>query len=173
MISLIAAMARNRVIGQGGALPWNLPDDLQRFKRLTVGHTVIMGRKTYESIGHPLPGRSNIVVSRQADCSAPGCILVRDLGCALRNETSDEDEVFIIRGAEICRQALPIADRIYLTTVHPEICGDTRFPEFSMDEFTEIESESVEGADPHTFPSLSASKSQVAPGRSRARGCRL
>jgi dihydrofolate reductase len=151
MISLIAAMARNRVIGQGGALPWNLPDDLQRFKRLTVGHTVIMGRRTHESIGHPLPGRTNIVVSRQADYSAPGCIVVHDLGCALRNQTSDEDEIFIIGGAEIYRQALPIADRIYLTTVHPEICGDTRFPEFSMDEFTEIESESVEGADPHTF----------------------
>ncbi len=150
-ISLIAAMAENRVIGQGGDLPWSLPDDLRRFKRLTLGHAVIMGRRTHESIGHPLPGRTNIVVSRHLGHFAPGCIVIHDLGCALRYGASVGDEVFVIGGAEVYRQALPMAERIYLTTVHREVCGNTRFPEFSMDEFSEVASEFVDGEDPHTF----------------------
>jgi len=151
IISLIAAMAENRVLGRDNAIPWSLPDDMRRFRRLTMGHTVIMGRKTYESIGHALPGRTNIVVSRQMGYSAPGCVVVHDLASALQHRTPDEDEVFILGGGELFRQALPFADRIYLTTIHRKVRGDTCFPEFSLDEFREAESESVDGADPHTF----------------------
>lgn len=135
-ISLIAAVAENGVIGSKNALPWHLPDDLRKFRAITTGHTVITGRKNYESIGKPLPNRRNIVVSRQRDYEAPGCEVVHSLDEALATAVS-ESEVFVIGGAEIYRQALPLASRLYLTEIHASVAGDTRFPTFARGEWQE------------------------------------
>ena len=130
-VSIIVAVAENGFIGRGGMLPWRLSDDLRRFKQLTMAHTVIMGRKTWESIGRPLPGRRMIVISRQADYQAFGAQVVSSLDDALRvAEEAGEDEAFVIGGAEVYRLALPRADRLYLTRVHSSVEGDTRFPDF-------------------------------------------
>lgn len=137
-LSLIAALAANGVIGAGNALPWRLPEDLKRFKALTLGHPVIMGRKTFESIGRPLPGRRNIVLSRRPEYFAAGCIVAHDLESALA-AAGDADELFVIGGGELYREALPLADRIYLTIVHGEAQGDVLFPELPNGEFVEKE----------------------------------
>ncbi|MDH3513728.1 MAG: dihydrofolate reductase [Gammaproteobacteria bacterium] len=136
-VSLIAAMAENRVIGVDNALPWRLPADLRHFRRLTTGHHVIMGRRNYESIGKPLPDRTNIVVTRNPAYHAPGCLVSHSLRQTLQ-DIQDDPEVFVIGGAEIYRQALGDADRIYLTLVHANIAGDTYFPEFDLREWQEI-----------------------------------
>lgn len=131
MISLIAAMtAQKRVIGFKNKMPWNLPEDLKRFKRLTSGHMVIMGRKTFESIGRPLPNRENIVISRQNGFVVPGARVVGSLDQAFELQESPKDEVFVIGGAEIYRLALPHADRLYLTLIHKEFEGDAHFPDW-------------------------------------------
>ncbi len=135
-LSIIAAMAENRVIGLGNALPWHLPEDLKRFKRLTTGHTVIMGRRNYESIGRPLPGRRNIVVTRRTGYEAPGCVVVHSLDEALLAAGNDP-EVFVIGGAELYTQLLPRTQRLYLTLVHATVPGDTYFPEFDWTEWQE------------------------------------
>jgi dihydrofolate reductase len=126
-VSLIGAMARNRVIGRNNALPWHLPSDLRRFKALTLGHAVVMGRKTFEAIGRPLPGRQNIVISRQPSFSAAGVEVARSLPEAL--ERARGEDVFVIGGGEIFEQAIPLADRVYLTVVDDEVEGDVWFPE--------------------------------------------
>jgi len=126
-VSLIVAMSENRVIGRAGGLPWRLSDDLRRFKRLTTGHTIIMGRKTFESIGRPLPNRTSIVITRQADWTTEDVIVAHSLDEALERASHD-DEVFVIGGGEIFGQALPRADRLYLTIVHADIEGDVYFP---------------------------------------------
>jgi dihydrofolate reductase len=126
-ISLIVAVSENWVIGRGGDLPWHLSSDLKRFKRLTMGHHIIMGRKTFESIRRPLPGRTTIVITRQNDYAAGGALVVRGIGQALRL-AGDDEEVFICGGAEIYKLALPHVDRIYLTRVHATVDGDTKFP---------------------------------------------
>lgn len=127
-ISLIVAMSENRVIGREGKLPWRLSADLRRFKQLTMGHHLIMGRKTFESIGRVLPGRTSIVVSHQPDYQADGAIVASSLNEALDIvEKSGDDEAFVIGGGEVYRQVLPAADRIYLTLVKATINGDTRF----------------------------------------------
>ncbi len=136
MISIIAAMAENRVIGVNNTLPWRLPADLRHFRQLTTGHHVIMGRRNYESIGKPLPDRTNIVITRNPAYQAPGCRVKHSLADALRG-IQDDPEVFIIGGAEIYRQAIADADRIYLTLVHADINGDTFFPEFELREWHE------------------------------------
>jgi dihydrofolate reductase len=136
-LSIIAAMAENRVIGVNNTLPWRLPADLRHFRRLTTGHHVIMGRRNYESIGRPLPERTNIVVTRNRDYRAPGCQVRHSLEEALRDAGGDP-EVFVIGGAEIYRQALDKADRIYLTLVHATVPGDTFFPEFDPGDWSEI-----------------------------------
>ncbi len=128
-ISLIAALARNRVIGREGALPWNLPEDLRRFKALTLGHPILMGRRTWESIGRPLPGRRNVVITRQAGYTAPGAEVFHDLDAALAAVTG-VPEVFVIGGGEVYAAALPIADRLHLTELHDDVEGDARFPPF-------------------------------------------
>lgn len=125
-ISLIVAMANNRVIGAGNALPWHLPADLKHFKALTMGHPMIMGRKTYESIGKPLPGRTSVVVTRNTEFSAPGAIVVNSLDSAIQ-ACGTTDEVFVIGGAQLYRQAIDIADRIYLTEIDADIIGDAYF----------------------------------------------
>jgi len=151
-LSLIVAMAANRTIGKAGRLPWQLPEDLARFKRLTMGYPLIMGRKTFESIGRVLPGRRTIVLSRRADYRAPGCWVVASLEAALAL-VSDEDEVFICGGEKLYRQALPLAQRIYLTELQREVAGDTFFPEIP-EHFLAIEETLVAGAEPYRFSIL-------------------
>jgi dihydrofolate reductase len=136
VISLVAALARNRVIGSGNRLPWHLPEDLRRFKRLTMGAPVIMGRKTHESIGKALPGRRNIVVTRQAGARFEGCEVAGSLEAALAL-AGDVPEVFVIGGAELYRLALPRADRLYLTLIDANYDGDAFFPEFDPAEWRE------------------------------------
>jgi dihydrofolate reductase len=139
-VSLIVAIAENGVIGREGGLPWRLSADLRRFKAITMGHHVIMGRKTYESIARPLPGRTMIVLSRKADFqAAQGVLVARDLPQAM-HLAADDDEVFVIGGGEVYRQALPLADRIYLAVVHTEIDGDTQFPDVDWSQWREVES---------------------------------
>jgi len=130
VVALIAAVADNGVIGRGGALPWRIPADLRWFRERTMGHHVVMGRKTWVSIGRPLPGRTNIVVSRTRDLAVPeGVSVVDGLATAIERATrAGDDEVFVIGGAELYRAALPQADRIYLTRVHADVEGDTWFP---------------------------------------------
>lgn len=129
-------MARNRVIGANGAIPWHLPGELKLFKGLTMGHHMIMGRKTHESIGRLLPGRTTVIVTRQQDYRVAGAIVAHTLEQAIAACGGDE-EIFVIGGAEIFRAALPIADRIYLTTVEAEIPGDTYMPPFQAADWRE------------------------------------
>lgn len=128
-VSLIVAMASNRVIGRDGNLPWRLPADMKRFRQVTTGHHVIMGRKTHESIGKPLPERTNIVLSRNTKYDAPGCRVAADLEGGLDlARRANETESFIIGGAGVYERALPNADRIYLTLVDAAVEGDVYFP---------------------------------------------
>jgi dihydrofolate reductase len=127
LISLVVAMARNRVIGRGNALPWRLPEDLKRFKALTMGKPILMGRRTYESIGKPLPGRTNIVLTRDRNWSAPGTHTVSSVAEAIER-ANDASELAVIGGAEVYRLVLPFADRIHLTQVEADVEGDTWFP---------------------------------------------
>jgi dihydrofolate reductase len=147
-VSIIAAMAENRVIGIHNTLPWHLPEDLKRFRRLTTGHAVIMGRKNYESIGKPLPDRRNIVVTHDPGYQAPGCVVVDSLPAALA-AAGDDAEIFVIGGAEIYRQLLTTADRLYLTLVHADVRGDTYFPEFGAEAWHETSRERHEADDRH------------------------
>ena len=136
-IVIIVAVAQNRVIGKDNRLLWNIPEDMARFKALTSGHTVLMGRKTWESLPprfRPLPGRRNIVISRQTDYAAPGAELAHSLDSALALAASDET-VFIIGGAEIYRQTLPLAERLEITEVELSPEGDSWFPEIPADEW--------------------------------------
>ncbi len=133
IVSLIAAMDRRRGIGKDNQLPWRLPADLKRFRELTTGHHIITGRKTYESIGKPLPGRTTIIITRNRDYVAEGCFVVHSLADALAlARTRGEPEAFVIGGAEIYAQALPEADRLYLTLVDAEVEADAFFPEFDQ-----------------------------------------
>jgi dihydrofolate reductase len=127
-VNLIVAMAKNRVIGIDNKMPWHLPADFAWFKKNTLGHPVIMGRKTFESIGKPLPGRRNIVVSRNREWRADGCDVFISLDAALASCTSSE-EIFVIGGATLYSEALPVADRLYITEVNVALEGDTFFPE--------------------------------------------
>ena len=129
IVSLVAAMAENRVIGRNGGLPWRLPKDLQHFKKITIDHTVIMGRKTFDDVKRPLANRRNVVITRNARFRATGVTVVPSLEEALALGAT-EAEVFVIGGGEIYRLALPGADRIYLTVVHATVEGDTYFPAF-------------------------------------------
>ncbi|OHA89792.1 MAG: hypothetical protein A3C70_00870 [Candidatus Zambryskibacteria bacterium RIFCSPHIGHO2_02_FULL_43_14] len=131
-ISIIVAHSRNMVIGKTNNLPWRLPEDLKRFKKLTTGHPIIMGRKTYQSIGRPLPSRTNIVVTRDINLEIPGCIVVHSAVEAIkRAQEFDQEEVFIIGGAEIYKETLSLADRLYVTKVEMDVDGDAFFPEYS------------------------------------------
>lgn len=149
-ISLIAAMAANRAIGLENRLPWHLPDDLKRFKALTMNHPIVMGRKTYDSIGKPLPGRNTIIVTRNADYAVPGCIAVNSLEAALTVSYADT-EVFFVGGAELYRQALQIAHRIYLTEIQRVFDGDAFFPEFDLTQWHETARERHRTDGDHSF----------------------
>jgi dihydrofolate reductase len=133
-ISIITAVSDNGIIGKDGKLPWVLPTDLKRFKEITTGHHIIMGRKTYESIGKPLPNRTNIVLTRNEKFKvAKDAKLVHSLDVALNiAKSAGETECFIIGGEHLYAQALPITDRIYMTTVHQEFDGDAKFPVFNI-----------------------------------------
>lgn len=144
-LCLIVAMTPERVIGINNTLPWHLPRDLQHFKKTTMGCPVIMGRKTWESIGRPLPGRQNIVVSRQADYKAEGVEVVGDLNAA-HAAAAGADKVFVIGGANIYQQALDMADRLYLTVVDAKVDGDAWFPH-TADKDWETETEELVPAD--------------------------
>jgi len=139
-VCVIAALASNGVIGAGGRLPWRLPDDLKRFKALTVGHPVIMGRRTWESIGRALPGRRNIVISRQPGFTAPGAEVAASLDASLalcgRTELA-----FVIGGAELYAAALPLADALELTEIDAPVEGDTKFPAFDRSAWREVRRE--------------------------------
>jgi dihydrofolate reductase len=155
MICIMAAMGRKRELGNKNKLPWHLPDDLKRFRDITRGHSIIMGRKTYESIGKVLPDRQNIVVTRDPDYKVPGGVVVNSMEEAIGYTTEDVidgKEVFIIGGGEIYRLALPYADKMYLTFVDAEIPADTFFPEFNEKEWREVSAVPHAADDRHAFP---------------------
>ena len=155
MISLIVAMDRNRLIGRGNALPWHLPADLQHFKATTMAKPVVMGRKTYESIGRPLPGRHNIVISRNAAFAAPGCTVVASLEAALR-AAGAVAEIMIIGGAQLYAEALPHAQRIYLTRIDADFDGDAWFPALDATVWRECQCEEhpPDERNPHPYSFL-------------------
>ena len=157
-LSMIVAAAQNRVIGRDNALPWYLPNDLKYFKQTTLGKPIIMGRKTYESIGKPLPGRTNIVITRQTDYLPEGVKVVHSVAEARDLAESvclidGQEEAMIMGGAEIYTLALPDADRLYLTEVHADVDGDAYFPEYDKTEWQEISREdfSAEGPNPYNY----------------------
>ncbi|MEW9049933.1 MAG: dihydrofolate reductase [Neobacillus sp.] len=132
MISFIVAMDENRVIGENNQLPWHLPEDLKFFKKVTMGHPIAMGRKTHESIGRILPGRENIVITRQMDYHVPGCTVFYHLEDFLKFCQKSDEEVFVIGGAEIFKETFQFAERLYLTAILEEFSGDTYFPHFDL-----------------------------------------
>lgn len=143
-LALIAAYAQNRVVGIDNKLPWHLPEDLKYFKRCTSGKAIIMGRKTYESIGRPLPNRTNIVITRNPAFKADGVKVVTSLNDAIElaaavNEVNGVDEIMVIGGAAIYEITLPMADRLYLTHVHAQVEGDAYFPEVDFSNWREVE----------------------------------
>ena len=154
-VTLIAAMAENRVIGKEGAIPWHLPDDLARFKSLTLGHPVVMGRKTFESIGRPLPGRRNLVISRNPGFKAPGIEVFSSIDevLATLSEAESPEELMVIGGGHLYGQLLPRADRLYLTHIDLAVAGDTRFPAFDDEQWLLVESEAhpADEKNPHPY----------------------
>ena len=166
LISLIVAMAQNGVIGRDNALPWRLPEDLKRFKEFTLGKPILMGRRTFEAIGRPLPGRANLVLTRDRDWRAPGVIPVHSVEEALL-QTRTCDELVVIGGAEIYRLLLPLARRIYLTHVHADVPGDTYFPAFDPAQWDDVELHTQPAdqrhAHPITFVTLERRNSPAAP----------
>ncbi|WML25888.1 dihydrofolate reductase [Neobacillus sp. OS1-33] len=132
MISFIVAMDKNRVIGKNNQLPWRLPEDLKFFKRVTMGHPIAMGRKTHESIGRVLPGRENIVITRQKEYRREDCTVVYSVEDFVQYSEKQSDEIFVIGGAEIFNETFDYADRLYITLIHEEFAGDTYFPEFDV-----------------------------------------
>jgi dihydrofolate reductase len=146
-IIIIAAMAANRVIGCNNSIPWFLPEDLRQFKEKTLGHALIMGRKTYESLGRPLQGRTNIVISRNRELHIEGCTVAPDLHQALKL-CRDQEKVFIIGGGQVFNIGLSVANTIILTVLEREISGDTAFPDFSGKGFIEISKERFSLSEP-------------------------
>jgi dihydrofolate reductase len=149
-VTIVVAISENHVIGKDNKLLWYLPNDLKHFKEITTGHTVIMGRKTYESVGKPLPKRRNIIITRQA-ITIDGCEVVNSIEAAL-GLCAGEDEVFIVGGAEIYKQSLPLTDRIYLTVVHKEFDGDSFFPEIKKREWKEVHREDYQPDEKNSLP---------------------
>jgi dihydrofolate reductase len=137
-VSIIVSMSENRVIGKDGRLPWHVPEDVRWFKEKTLGHIVIMGRKTFESIGKPLPGRQNIILSRNREYRVKGALVVHSLEEALKMVHGSYDELFIIGGETLYRQALQYTHRIYFSLIEGRYEGDTVFPEFCEEEFEEV-----------------------------------
>ncbi|REA57916.1 dihydrofolate reductase [Dyadobacter luteus] len=152
LISIIVAVSENGVIGKDNQLIWRLPNDLKRFKALTLGHPMIMGRKTFESIGKPLPGRTSIVITRNQDFKADGILVVHSLEEALTEARKiEQQEVFIIGGGELYKQALPITDKLYITEVETVTNGDTFFEISNPEQWEEIERTVHQADDRHIF----------------------
>ncbi|MFH0288542.1 type 3 dihydrofolate reductase [Vibrio owensii] len=149
IISMIAAMADNRIIGKDNQMPWHLPADFAWFKRCTMGKPVVMGRKTYESIGRPLPGRLNIVISRDASLSIEGVTMVTSIEQALE-VAGEVEEVMIIGGGAIYAACLPMANKLYVTHIEAEIDGDTQFPDWGI-EFKETYSEAYQADEKNAY----------------------
>ncbi|KAA9021689.1 type 3 dihydrofolate reductase [Niallia endozanthoxylica] len=141
MISFIVAMDKNRVIGKDNQLPWHLPADLKFFKRVTMGHPIIMGRNTFESIGKPLPGRENIIVTRNKEYVQEGCTIIHSIEELLQMASHNNEEVFVIGGAELFQATFPMADRLYITRIEEEFTGDTYFPEFNQSDWDLVSQE--------------------------------
>ena len=150
-VTLLAAVGENGVIGRDGGLPWHLPGDLPHVKRTTLGHVVVMGRRTYDSIGKPLPGRTTIVVTRDADWAAPGVTACGDIESALRVAGEFDPEVYVLGGAEIYRLAMPYADRLLISEVPQSPDGDTYFPEIDSQVWGETDRAPREGFDVVTY----------------------
>ncbi len=150
-ISLIVAFDENRLIGNNNALPWHLPADLKHFKQITMGHFMIMGRKTFDSIGKPLPGRTSIVITRKKDFKIDGCIVVNTLNEAIDN-CKDQQVVFIIGGAQIFECTLPKATDLFITQIHHSFEGDTYFPEIPESDWDEISREKNEADEKNEWP---------------------
>ncbi|ALO44844.1 dihydrofolate reductase [Pseudohongiella spirulinae] len=155
-VALIWAQSQNRVIGRNNALPWHLPEDLKYFKHVTMGKPIIMGRKTWDSIGRPLPGRTNIVVSRNPEFKADGGSVVPSLEAALELAENiclinGGDEAIVMGGAQIYEMALPYADRLYMTQVHADVEGDAWFPTFELSEWHELGREDFSASGPNPY----------------------
>jgi len=150
-ISIIVAMSKNRVIGANGAIPWHLPEELKRFKRLTMGHHILMGRKTWESIGRLLPGRDTVIITRQNGYQVPGAVVTHSLDEAIA-ACGNDSEIFVIGGAEIYSQALSRTARLHLTTVDTVVTGDAHMPEFDDGGWREVSSESFPVDERHRYP---------------------
>jgi dihydrofolate reductase len=151
MLSIIAAVAKNQVIGKNNQLVWHLPADMRFFKNTTMGHTLIMGRKTFESFGKPLPGRKSIVITRQKNCHYEGVRVVHSLDDAIKAAPQCE-EVFIVGGAEIYRMAMPLCKKMYLTAVHHEFEGDTFFPAVDFSQWQLLSDEKHPADEKHAYP---------------------
>ncbi len=136
-LSILVAMAQNRTIGINNTLPWHIPEDLKRFKALTMGHHMIMGRKTFDSIGKPLPGRTTVIVTRNRELKIAGCVIAHTLEEA-HTACAGDDEIFVVGGAELYTLALPLANTIYLTEIQQEVAGDAFFPELDQNIWQEI-----------------------------------
>lgn len=164
MLSLVVAVARNGTIGREGGLPWSLPNDLKFFKEITLGKPVVMGRKTFESIGRPLPRRTNIVITRDRGYRAEGCVVVHSLEEAL-HAAGDAAEVMVAGGGALFREALPRADRVYLTRVHGDVEGDTHFPDLDAAEWRAVEERDMPADERHacayTFITLERTKGHI------------
>jgi dihydrofolate reductase len=135
MISFLVAMDEKRVIGKDNQLPWHLPEDLKFFKKVTMGHPIAMGRKTHESIGRILPGRENIVITRQNNYQCEGCTVFSSIKDFISYCQNQNDEIFVIGGAEIFKETFAYADRLYITFIHEDFEGDTYFPEFDFSQW--------------------------------------
>ena len=166
VVSLIVAMAENGVIGREGSLPWHLGEDLKRFKATTMGKPILMGRKTYESIGRALPGRMNIVLTRDEKWSAPGVVAVRSVAEALAL-AGEAAELMVIGGAQVYRSMLPRARRIYLTQLHAQIEGDTYFPAFDRSQWREVERDAHPADENNTHPVSFVRLERAAPAPAR------
>jgi dihydrofolate reductase len=149
-ISLVVARDLNGVIGRDNALPWRLPADLRRFKTLTMGKPMLMGRRTFDSIGRPLPGRVNLVLTRDRAWQAPGTLVVHSLDEAFE-KTQGAAELMVIGGAELFKLVLPLAERVYLTDVEAKLSGDTRFPELAPEQWRELECSSYVADADHAY----------------------
>ena len=159
IISIIAAMDKNRVIGKDNSLPWKLPEDMKRFKKLTSNKPVIMGRKTFESIGKALPNRKNIIITRDKKYKAQGCIVVHSVDEALK-AAKENEEAMVMGGAQIYKEFLPLANKMYLTFIDKNFEGNAYFPEYSKKEWKEVKREEHKGNGcKYAFVDLERSKS--------------
>lgn len=151
MLSVIVAISKNYVIGNGGKIPWKIKGEQRRFKELTTGHTIIMGRRSFQEIGHPLANRRTILISKTFSYEDENCTTAGSLQEALKLADPEHNEVYIAGGAMLYKEALPLADRLYVTHIELEVEGDTYFPEFDRTQYLVISEESIEGEIPYTY----------------------